>query len=269
MTTLEKLNDLNAKLEADVAAYNAALAKSDVEAMNAAATDAKSHASEYALQSMTQFFETVSDKEDYNGTILRAITQLTYPTKGYKINKEDEKITGMVIVDRTATVDIRKLCKHNGFDKFWINYLEKFNLLLTLRAATELMGVDKGATKEQEQEFAAVLKSINDSYYMKEKAKELAMGKTPTSNNSICKQLQMVIDKILFVASEKDPAVNTYKANNHDVAYLLMCYTKKGKGALKVVAAKHTYVERLIVEIIHRILTGKVYGLDYQMKKKD
>lgn len=269
MTTLEKLTELNAKLEADVAAYNAALAKSDVEAMNAAATDAKTHASEYANQAMNQFFETVSDKEDYSGTILRAIKELTYPTKGYKINKEDEKITGMEIVERTATVDLRKLCKFNGFDKFWINHLEKFNLLLTLRAATELMGIDKGATDKQKKEFSAVLKTINDSYYMKEKAKELDMGKTPTSNNQICKQLQMVIDKILFVASENDPAINTYKANNHDVAYLLMCYTKKGKGALKVVAAKHTYVERLIVEIIHRILTGKTYTIDYKMVKKD
>ena len=269
MSTLEKLTDLNAKLEADVAAYNEALAKSDVEAMTTAATNAKTHASEYANQAMIQFFETVSVKEDYNGTILRAIKELTYTTKGYKINKEDEKITGMEIVDRTATVDLRKLCKHNGFTQDWIFSLEKFNLLLTLRAATELMGVDKNADKKKKAEFAAVLKTINDSYYMNEKAKELDMGKTPTSNSQICKQLQMVIDKILFVASETDPAINTYKANSHDVAYLLMCYTKKGKGALKVVCAKHTYVERLIVEIIHRILTGKVYGLDYKMVKKD
>ena len=252
MTTLEKLNNLESIMQSLVNDYNAALEKSDLEAMASAEHDLKVNVTDYAGLAMIRFFEQVSDKEDYNSTIIRAVTKLTYTTKSYKIDKEGETVTGMHLTDKVVMVDLRKLCKFNGFKKQWVHTLEKFNLLLTLRAATEL-GLDKTA-----------LRTINDSFYMKEKAKEIEMGKTPTSNNQICKQLQAVVDKILFVASENNPEVNTYKVNSHDVAYLLMCYTKRGKSALKVVCSKHSFVERLVTEILHRVITGKVYDVEYK-----
>lgn len=255
MSTLEKLSTLESEMKKLVGDYNAALEKSDLDAMATAESELKVKEAAYAGLAMNRFFETVSNKEDYVGTIIKAVTALTYQIKAHKVNKEEDKITGMELTEKTAMVDLRKLCKFNGFEKQWINALEKFNLLLTLRAAIEL-GLNKAA-----------LKTINDSYYMAEKSREIELGKTPTSNNQICKQLQMVIDKILFVASDKNPEKNIYSANSHDVAYLLMCYTKRGKSALKVVCSKHSFVERLITEVLHRILTGAVYDVDYRAIK--
>lgn len=267
MTTLEKLTDAELKMKEAIGDYNKALEEGKLDAMADAEHEVKERAKKYAGLAQTAFFESVSDKEDYNGTILRAVKELTYKTKWYRINKDEETITGMEMTEKSVMVDLRKLCRHNGFEKAWIHTLEKFNLLLTLRAATELCGVDKDATDAQREEFKRVLQTINDSFYMKEKAKEIELGKTPTSKTQLCRQLQAVIDKILFVATDKNSDKNLYAANSHDVAYLLMCYTKRGKSALKVVCSKHSFVERLVTEILHRVITGGVYDVEYQVVK--
>lgn len=62
---------------------------------------------------------------------------------------------------------------------------------------------------------------------------------------------------------------NTHRVNNHDVAYLLMCYTKRGKKVLSVAVAKNAYIHRLVLDVMHRIVTGKAYDLEYRMVSAD
>lgn len=254
-STLAKLSTLKAHLEEIVSAYNTAMKAGDLKEMAAQETLLKENEQTYAGLAMNDFFEQVSDKDDYVGTMTRAIKALCYQTIGHTMETVEGVAIGLKLVERSKTVDLQKLCKFNGWKAEWVHPMELFNLLLTLRTATEL-----GLSKDD-------LKKINDSYYMREKSRELEKGKTPTSNNQVCKNLQEVIDQILFVATEDNEPKNSIRVNSHDVAYLLMCYTRRGRSALKVVCAKHSYLQTLLVEILHRILTGKVYDVDYRMKK--
>ena len=109
----------------------------------------------------------------------------------------------------------------------------------------------------------AQIKQICDSFYMNKLARQIELGETPDSNTAICKQLQQVLDGILYEDNGKGK--NVYRVNNHDVAYLLMCYTKRGKKTLSVAVAKNAYMHRLIADVAHRIVTNKAYDLEYRM----
>ena len=61
---------------------------------------------------------------------------------------------------------------------------------------------------------------------------------------------------------------NAYKCNSHDVAYLLMCYTKRGRKQLSVTVAKTSYLCGLIVDVMHRITCNLRYGLEYTMVRQ-
>ena len=91
------------------------------------------------------------------------------------------------------------------------------------------------------------------------------MGETPDSNTQICKMLQKVIDSIICAADSN--AEKPYKCNNHDVSYLLMCYTKKGKNALGVAVAKHDALRRLVMDVCYRIIANGRYDLEYKTIK--
>ena len=101
---------------------------------------------------------------------------------------------------------------------------------------------------------------------MNKLAREIDLGGTPDSNTQICKQLQMVVDAIIYEDNGKGK--NLYRVNNHDVAYLLMVYTQRNnKKVCSVRIAKNSYMHKLVLDVMHRILTGKVYDLEFQMTK--
>ena len=45
-------------------------------------------------------------------------------------------------------------------------------------------------------------------------------------------------------------------------------YAKKGRGVLSVAAARPKYLEKLIAEILHRIVTKKSYNIEFKEKKE-
>ncbi|MCL2798144.1 MAG: hypothetical protein FWD58_08855 [Firmicutes bacterium] len=183
---------------------------------------------------------------------IAAVKKLTFMVKRHQVvtDKESKAITAIEIVEKEKQIDPLKFCKHGSLDTDWQYKVQKFNQLLCFRAATEM-----GMT-------AVEIKRIEKSFYLEKVAREIQMGGTPTSNNAVCKALQAVIDGMLSQDADK----RTYKCNNHDVAFLLMCYTKKGKSALSVAVSKHDTIRKLIMEVLHRIICDKRYDLEYKGK---
>lgn len=253
--TFAKMRTLETEMDGFAAAYNAALKDDNLKEMNAQEVLLKEHAKTYLGLARNLCFEQISDPENPVATYIRAIKALCFTTKSYKIDREDGQITECKIVDKACAIDLKRLATYNKFDKSWFNAIERFNILLTMRTAKEL-----GLTDAQ-------IKDINDSTEMRKLLAQVTGSKNPDSKTQLCKQLQALIDQIVFMEGEKDKTKNQYRCNSHDIAYLLMCYTKRGKSALKVVSANSAFVQRLVTEIMHRIITGKVYDLDYNLKK--
>lgn len=186
--------------------------------------------------------------------IIEAIKAYSYEIVRHKetTNKETHKVESLELVEKTRQIDLLKFCKHAKLDTDWQYPVQKFNQLLCLRSAKEL------------KYSASEIKQVVDKYFLDEQARKIEMGETPDSNTQICKQCQRVIDGIIF--NDDGKGNNTYKCNNHDIAYLIMCYTKKGKERLGVKTAQNDFLRRLIMDICYRILTNGRYTVEFKIK---
>lgn len=249
---MKVLSELRSSIIEQIELFNNALKDGDFSAMAKAETELKEAESQYADIKATEVFDEVGDDEN---PIKSAIVKYWYPVLSHKNIREDGKLIRFELVeDKMRQIDLVKLAKYCNINADWQYAIEKFNQLLCLRAAHEL----KLSKKDIDQ--------ICQSFYMNKLSRAVELGETPDSNTQICKQLQKIIDAMVFEDDGKGK--NKYKVNNHDVAYLLMCYTKKdNKKALTISTAKHGVMHRLVMDIAHRVILGKVYGLDYKTSK--
>ena len=248
------LSDLRKSIEEKIAEYNDALKdKKPAAEVTAIETELKEIEADYSKEKQCEVFDTLGKADD---PVVAAVTQHSYLTLGHRAKREEGVVMGLELVtDKVRQIDLVALCKYCHLPTDWQYKVERFNQLLACRAATELK-----MTKTQ-------IKKICDSFYMNELSRKIDLGETPTSNTQICKQLQQVLDSVVFLDNGK--GTNVYRVNSHDVAYLLMCYTKRGKKVLSVAVAKNAYMHRLFVDIAHRIVTGKAYDLEYRMVSAD
>ena len=246
------LEEMRKEIEGLASEWQKALIANDAAQMNDLENQMKSLEGEYAEEMRKDVFTECRNAEK---PMTAAITRYSYEVIGHKVIREDGMVTGMEVTFRDKQIDLAKFAKFCDVPPLWTYMAEKFGNLMCMRAAKEL-----GLTP-------AEVKKIEGLYYMNALAKTAEMGGVPTSNNQIVKLLQSIIDEVLKKeVGEKNP----YRANSHDVAYLLMCYSKRSnRKILTVSVAKNSFVISLIMDIMHRLVTGKVYGIDYQMQKSD
>ena len=249
------LETLRKDIEVRINAYNGLiLKKGDFAKMNQIEGEIRDAEAAYAEQQMREVFEECKKQPE---PILAAVKRYDYPVLSHRLIREDSVITEMVLVeDRTKQIDLVKLCKALGLSHLWEYKVEKFGNLLCMRAAKELGWSD------------GQIKQIERLYYCNALSRKEDMGTIPTSNNQIVKLLQQVIDAVLPADPETGKA--KYRCNSHDVAYLLMAYTKRnGKKKLTIEVAKNSFVHRLVMDVMHRIVCGLSYDLKYQQIRKD
>jgi len=253
MTMSNQCLEIKGRLVDLINRYNEALKAKNLDDMTAIEKAIRDEEAEFAAQSQNDLFSVCKRSES---PILEGVRQYTYPILKHKTERDGELITGMDLVDdREKQIDLVKLCKFCNLPYLWAYKVEKAGELLCIRTAKEL-----GMTLDE-------IKRISKTYRMASAAQEVELGGTPTSNNQICKLLQKVIDDIIF--EDDGNGKNKYKVNSHDVAYLLMCYTKRGRKQLSVTVAKASFLHGLIVDVLHRIVCGLKYGLEYQMVKDE
>lgn len=239
-----KLVELKATAEEQVSSYNEAMQNGNVDEafkIDAALTET---VNEYTAIVRDMCFE---DCKNSANPMLTAVTVLSFVTIGVKDEKKgDDKIPVRSIVDKERQIDLYKLhkyCGGIGNEKNWVYMAEKMNFLLTAQKAVDL-GIDPTA--------------VNDSYAMSSIAKEFDMGKNPCSKTNLLKTLQSVVSAMLG---------DGYKATSHDVNFLMSVYSRKNRKALTVTCANHKYFRGYLAEICHRIVTNKLYALDFKAEK--
>lgn len=174
-----------------------------------------------------------------------AIEQFFYPSIRVKNTVgEDKKTITRSIEDTVKPIELGDLHKKKGGigkDKSWIYALQKFNYLLTIRAAARLHTEVK-----------------KDCFYMDEIAKEIDMGKTPTSNTALLKALQKIVN--MMIGEE-------FHAMSYDVNYLIDVYiTDNKKSKTGVTAANHKTLRNYMKKVCYRIITK---GEGYEVEQKE
>ena len=260
MELIEILTKTEEQINENINAYNEALHNEDYKTMNDLDGKLKELEKEYADTRAKIVYKECLDTDN---PIKTAITRYSYSVLSHKDNKEEGIITDREVkTDKTRQIDLLKMCKFAKDTKHekqlphdWEYDVEAYNQLLCLHTAKELKCTD------------AQLNEIATSYFMKDIKRRMDSGETPDSKTKLCKNLQSVVDKILFEADENGK--NSIKVNNHDVAYILQLYAKKGKTALSVQCAKHDFMRRLVYDVIYRVLTNGVYTTEFKKIKAD
>lgn len=237
--------ELREKAESLVKDYNDAIQNGRFEEAFKIDEELTQTVNEYTAIAREECFDACRAAEN---PMLEAVTRLTFATIGTKDTKEgEEKIPVRTVIDRERSIDLLKLHKSVdggiGYDKNWVHLAEKLNFLLTAQKAIDL------GIKTTE---------INDSYAMSEIAKQIDMGKTPTSKTNLLKTLQTIITAMMGEEA---------KATSHDVNYLMSVYSRKNRKALTVTCANHKYFRGYLAEICNHIVTGNSYVVDYKKAK--
>lgn len=253
---LRSIADIRTDLETRANAYNAAINADDTKAAELEKLDNETSELEKEY-TRAAFHATALELLDNPAPMLAAATALTFETLKHKDKEDENGIKSRELVTAERPLDFVALesffterGKKFGAESTWVYKVAAFNRLLCMRTA---------------QSIGADVKTIAEKFATPTQARDIDLGKTPTSNTQLLKQLQMIIDSMLYVEGEKG---NIYKANSHDVGYLLSLYAKKGRGVLSVAAARPKYLEKLIAEILHRIVTEKSYNIEFKEKKE-
>lgn len=242
-----KMAELDAKLREQVKQFNDAMLDGRFNDATKLNTEMEETVGEYAGIARGICFDECAATED---PMMEAIKRLSYTVIAVKDVKKDKEdaIATREVIEKDRQIDLLKLHKYIeggiGRDKSWNHYVEKFNFLMTAQKAVDL-GIDP--------------KAINDSYAMSDISKQIDMGKTPTSKTNILKTLTTVVQAM--VGEE-------YKPVSHDVAFLMSVYSRKSRKALTVTCANHKYMRGYLMEICHRIVTGKSYELEFKAAKQ-
>jgi hypothetical protein len=124
----------------------------------------------------------------------------------------------------------------------WIFWVEKFAYVVGARATKDIGGnMDKFA----------------NAFKISATAKECDIGATPTSNRQMTKQLQTIIDGIVFV--DNGDGLNELKAETRDVARIITVACRDAKDSNNVVMPRAKTVRNLIVKAMNRIALNGTY----------
>lgn len=242
------IENTKAKHDATIAAANNALKKTpiDIVAYNKAIAELNEIEKEYAKLAAIATYNEYANKPN---PIVEIIKAYDYEVLSHREKPSDDKNNPRIIAVtpevRRRQIDLLAFCNHAKLDTHWEYVASCFNQLMCLRVAKDLgANVDK----------------IAKTYFLKEKAREINLGKTPTSNTQVCKLLQKVLDEVLPLKEDDTPA---YRCNNYDVAYLDNLYGKKSnKNSLTIRVSNDAFFRRILVDICYRLVTGSKYGVD-------
>lgn len=242
-----KMAELEANANELCKTYNEAFQIGDYENSVKIADQIIQAVNEYTSTARLMVYDECKESPDPMRKAVELLTFMTIAIKDEKVG--EDKIPVRTIVPKERKIDLLDLdqyCNGIGHDKNWTYLAQKMNFLLTAQKAKDL-GVDP--------------KTVNDSYEMSNIARQMDMGKTPTSKTNLLRTLQVVITAMLG---------DENKAVSHDVNYLMSVYSKKGKKALSVSCANHRHFVGYLADICHRIVTpDAAYSVEFKAKKAD
>ncbi len=241
---LKKQSEIRSEIDTKVLSYNDTAQNGNAAEATKIANDIDDLIAEYTGIARQMVFDELKATEN---PMIEAIKRLTFMTIAVKDEKSgDAKIPVRTVIDREKPInlaELHKYCGGIGHDKNWVHMVQKLNCLLTAQVCIDL-GIDP--------------KDVNDSYAMSTVAAEIDLGKNPTSKTNMLKTLNTIVTAMIGP---------DYKAVPQDVNYLHKVYTNKTRKGLVVSCANHKNFTGYIAEICHRIVTGKVYGVEYKAKK--
>ena len=278
-TTVKELrSELVSKLETALKAineniekYNKMLIDEDTahDDIKAVFDKIEKHSKEYNGVAETLCYFDLSETENI---MLEAVKKMYFETIKIKEDKKNEP-HNLSVEYRDKYIDLSKLNKYVnggiGADKNWVHKVEKLNLLLTAKVATDI-------------DANTDLSTINDCFTMSKIGEEYKVNKNMFSNTRVLNELTEVVKAMIgensdIVKTDKDgnsvldengnTVYKEYKALKVDREYLLNSFTKQSKTALKISCSNHKGMNNILLNICHRIALNTRYDIESKLIK--
>lgn len=252
-------------IAAKIDGFNDAIKNGNTQNLGALETGLKDAEREYAQLAELEFIfgalssvpEDVPVEQRPMRALWNAMYVFEYTVLSHKV--ETSMLTGAPIscemTEKTKQLNLLTACKALNISTMWTYKVEKLGELLAIRLATELKLPE-----------AEILR-ISSSMRMSRKAKECYAGESAASNTQLCKLIQSVVDDVVFVPKDDDAEMNKVHVLNRDAQYMVLTFLKKGKAACSLACAGKGQVINTVANIIHRLVTGKMYTLEYKVSK--
>lgn len=177
---------------------------------------------------------------------LAMLKKFDFKTIAHRAVREKGILKKYEEIEKVVQIDAQRFCEYKELSMDWYHDLQALNMRLTMRVALG-MGVP-----------AETVARIKDNYYLSKHAEEIKLGKTPTSNKQCTVHMNSVFEKF---------CPNQGNLNNHDLEYVMACYSKKDKKNVWTVnCAKHSDLMNLMMAAMNKVVTGKGYGVGYRVK---
>lgn len=225
-----------------VQAYNEALRNREYRNREDAETNLNAELKRYRKQKADDVIAMLAKDEN---PILAAVQTLEYPVLKAKKVREDGVETGIELVESNVRVDLVKVCEAAGLPTAWQYKVEYLGLVMAIRIAKDLNN-------------PTIARAMKTDYRMKDLARRLANGETPTSNTQVVKLVQDIKDEIL---------PGSGKVSNHDIKYLENVMSRAGREAKTVQLGGTKQMHGFFLDVLNAIITESGYGVSYKKER--
>lgn len=256
------MQEIKTTLETKAQEYNGLLLEKKYDKIPTITKEMDELVQDYAKKAKEEFIETSKAAEN---PLIDALTRLTYTVVAYRdVADKETSVVTRTITDKTRQISLADLYTAMP-SKFrasnWKYYVEKLNLLMCLWVAMEL-----GAPGSE-------IEKIKSDFRMDAAARDISMGKTPTSNTQLLAQVQTTMDQILYdeetvTVKGKTQTRNRYRVTSHDVVFLRHAYTKLGREVKHISCLNHAKLALVLAQIMNEKLTNTGYKADYAVNKE-
>lgn len=244
MAQVEKIIDtIRKNCEGFVNAYNEALRNDEYRNREEAETSLNTELKRYRKQKADDVVSALAKEEN---PVLAAVRMLEYPVLKARKVREDGVETGIELVEQNVRVDLVKVCEAAGLPTAWQYKVEYLGLVMAIRIAKDLNN-------------PVIARAMKTDYRMKDLARKLINGETPTSNTQVVKLVQDIKDEILPESG---------KVNNHDIKYLENVMSRAGREAKTVQLGGTKQMHGFFLDMMNAIITESGYGVSYKKEKE-
>jgi hypothetical protein len=243
------LAEIETKMKQQVSKANAAISKKDKVALYDLLPSFTKLEDDYEGIQKTIIFDRLKAKPSPKEALVLEQTFITLRHKVHKDKDNRNVITKVTLEEVSRPLILLEFCKYAKLCTDWQYPASKGKTMLALKTAE---GV--GYTAHE-------LQQILDSKYIMDAARDIDMGKTPTSNTQIVKLLQSIIDAMIF---RGDGEQNELRVNNYDANFLIEGFAVVSKKrALTLKMPNDRDFHRSLTQVCYRLLTGGRYDVDY------
>lgn len=206
----------------------------------------------YNENAWCQMLSEIKESDDKMKAAVEKFSYEVIRIKDNNVGTKEEPVINKSIDDASKIIDLKKVHDHvpNGMgnNTKWYSFIEKFNLLMTIRVSADISAKDAADIK-------AMTKVIIQTFDIPADSKDVALTADVISTNKMIAATQLVVDAMLGEG---------YKVTSHDTKFIEWRYGKKSRNKCCVACSTTRELVEIMLHVCNKLVTGGKYEAEYR-----